>query len=245
MHPILFKIGGVEIFSWGTMMFLGAIAGFIAALFLSRKEKIATEDVLAIFGSAIFSALIGGRLFYVAVYWKEFLADPLSIFMVSRGGFIMYGAALFCFLSIFCYAKYFKLNLSKLLDVGIVVIMLWVSIARIGCFLNGCCYGIVTKLPIGVQFPGIAGIRHPTQLYSSAAAFIIFLILLFVERRKRYSGEVFLAGAVLYALERFAIEFLRFGPKAFLGLTVIQIMIILFFVALIPVLILRRASYRT
>ena len=245
MHPILFKIGGASISSWGAMMVLGAIAGFISALFLSKKEKIAVEDVLAIFGCAIFSALIGGRLFYAVIFWKEFSADPLSIFAISRGGFIMYGAALFCFLAVFSYARYFKLNLSKLLDVGIVVIMIWVSMARIGCFLNGCCYGIVTKLPIGVQFPGVSGIRHPTQLYSSAAAFIIFLILLYIGRKKRYDGEVFLAGAVLYAIDRFAVEFLRSGPKVFLGLTLIQIIIILFFAILISLLALKRKSLKT
>ena len=231
MHPILLKIAGLTIYSWGMMAVIGLIAALICALTLAKKEGVAALDILAMFGSLVFFGLVGGRLLYVLVFWKEFAGEPLRAFMLGDGGLIGYGAALFVVLSVLLYVACFRLNLFKVLDVGVPAIMLGYSIVRVGCFLNGCCYGIETTLPIGVTFPCATGARHPTQLYSSATVFIIFLILLVFRGRKKYDGEVLLLAVQLYAVYRFGIEFLRNEPRAYMWLSASQLICLVFFLA--------------
>jgi len=142
-------------------------------------------------------------------------------------------------------------------------IALGYAITRVGCFLNGCCYGTPTTLPWGVAFPPESGagqyitklafaalfsgqpvgeIRlHPVQLYAVIANLVIFAILLVAWRARRFDGQIFWGYLVLYPLYRFPIEFLRGdNDPLFLGLTVAQIMsIVLFACALVAWLNLR------
>jgi len=100
---------------------------------------------------------------------------------------------------------------------------------RQGCFAAGCCWGKPTTLPWGVKFTeaghAITGVPtdtylHPTQLYESFAMFIVFLFLLWLHKRRRFSGEVILTYALLYSIIRFVIEFFRGDPRGdILGLT--------------------------
>jgi phosphatidylglycerol:prolipoprotein diacylglycerol transferase len=134
------------------------------------------------------------------------------------------------------------------------------AIGRLGCFSAGCCWGKPTTLPWGVRFTPlgheITGVPvdvdlHPTQLYESAATFLIFLFLFWLHRRKRFSGQVILLYAVLYAVTRFSIEFLRDDPRGDIaglttltGLSTSQIISLIFGLGGLVILILRwrRAS---
>jgi phosphatidylglycerol:prolipoprotein diacylglycerol transferase len=100
---------------------------------------------------------------------------------------------------------------------------------RQGCFAAGCCWGKPTTLPWGVKFTElgheITGVPtntyvHPTQLYESFAMLGVFVFLLWLHKRKRFSGQVILAYALLYSIVRFAVEFVRDDPRGdILGLT--------------------------
>ena len=101
--------------------------------------------------------------------------------------------------------------------------MIGYSIGRIGCFLNGCCYGLPTNLGMGVKFPSLALKRYPTQLFTSFGAFIIFLILLKVDSRKKFYGKTFCWTLILYGVLTFFVEFLRDVPRfSLLSLTLNQ-----------------------
>ena len=98
------------------------------------------------------------------------------------------------------------------------------AVGRIGCFLNGCCYGKPTALPWGVLFPPDILYRHPTQLYEAAALAVIFLLLKRIERRSPPAGTVLLAYGLLYGAWRFLVEFLRAdNPPVLAGLTLFQL----------------------
>src|SRR6185295_1081552 len=100
---------------------------------------------------------------------------------------------------------------------------------RQGCFSAGCCWGKPTTLPWGVKFTElgheITGVPtdtylHPTQLYESFAMLLVFLLLLWLHKHKRFSGQVILVYALLYSAIRFAVEFVRDDPRGdILGLT--------------------------
>ena len=106
------------------------------------------------------------------------------------------------------------------------------AIGRLGCFAAGCCWGKATQVPWAVTFTDVFSARavgtpmdtplHPSQLYESFAAFLIFLFLLWLAPRKRFHGQVALAYVALYSAVRFGLEFLRGDPDrgAWLGGTV-------------------------
>lgn len=108
-----------------------------------------------------------------------------------------------------------------------------IAIGRIGCFFNGCCYGVVTTSFIGVRFPSLGdGLRHlPTQLFESAYSILIFLVLLWFNKKVKEKGSIFFAFTGLYGLLRFFNEFLRVNPKVYFGLSGSQIFSLLFIVA--------------
>ena len=126
---------------------------------------------------------------------------------------------------------------------------------RQGCFAAGCCWGKPTTLPWGVKFTElgheITGVPtdtylHPTQLYESFAMLIVFIFLLWLHKRKRFSGQVILAYALLYAVIRFFIEFVRddprgdiFGLTSLTGLSTSQLISIVVGISALVILVLR------
>ncbi len=147
------------------------------------------------------------------------------------------------------YVKRTKLSFWKFADIAAPSVAIGIGIARIGCFLNGCCYGLISE-KYGVEFPALnmppaylqqlkdgliaSGSSYtlpviPTQLYSSLYAFLIFFILLGIKKYKKYDGYLFLNFLVLYSISRFTIEFFRFyedNYKMFNYFTVTQIILL-------------------
>ncbi len=91
-----------------------------------------------------------------------------------------------------------------------------------GCFFNGCCYGIPAKAPWGVQFPDSHVARLPVQLYSAIFLFLLALILYVVFKRRGRPGRVICLYGFLYGAGRFLIEFLRGDQLHYAGLTLPQ-----------------------
>jgi phosphatidylglycerol:prolipoprotein diacylglycerol transferase len=154
--------------------------------------------------------------------------DCLAAFKVWRGGLAYYGGFIFAVAFAYHFVRKHKLGWWKTADLAAPGIMLGLFFGRLGCFLNGCCYGKVTTSSLGVIFPrGGSAWRaqfdahlisaaaealpvHPTQLYESIACFVIFLILYFVVRpRRRHFGDVFAAMLILYAIGRSLCEIFR------------------------------------
>jgi phosphatidylglycerol:prolipoprotein diacylglycerol transferase len=118
--------------------------------------------------------------------------------------------------------KWHRLPIWKFSDLFTPSIALGLFLTRIGCFLAGCCYGKETTLPWGVRFTdpnSLAPLNitlHPTQLYDSANGLFLFLFLNWVDRRKKFEGELFWLFILLYSISRFLIEILRGDPRGFL-----------------------------
>jgi phosphatidylglycerol:prolipoprotein diacylglycerol transferase len=149
----------------------------------------------------------------------------------------------------------YKLPFWKATDAFAPGVALGQAIGRQGCFAAGCCWGKPTALPWGVRFTEagheITGVPvetalHPTQLYESFACFAIFLFLVWLHRRKVFSGQVILLYGVLYAAVRFTVEFFRDDPRGDLfglttrtGLSTSQLISLVVFVASATLLVLR------
>ncbi len=247
MHPILFKLGPLTIYSYGVMVALG----FIVALTLAGREagrsgKIEPAKILDLGFYLLLSGIIGARITYVLLNIKEYLSNPLEIFMLSHGGLIFYGGFVCSILTAAFFLKKWKISFWRAADLLSPYLALGHSIGRIGCFLNGCCYGKDTSLPLGMKFPELSGPVHPTQLYSSLALLFIFLVLRFLQPRFTREGRLFLLYICLYSGFRFLIEFLRGdNPACFFSLTFSQVLsAILFFAALAIFLVKSQSSIR-
>lgn len=239
MYPILFSLGSLHIYSYGFMVALAFGLGIFITVYFAKKEEIQPDVIFDAAIYVIISGIVGARLFYVIGQWGQYQNNLLDIFMVQKGGLVFLGGFLFCFVAVILFALLKKIPLLKLLDCIAPGAALGYAVGRLGCFLNGCCFGLPcslpwsTKFPVGSlaysYYPNIA--LHPTQLYSILAMLLAFFIILFIYRRKRYDGQVFYSWFVLYGIYRFGVEYFRFSPIHWLGLTPSQWLALIFIVA--------------
>jgi len=217
------------------------IVAFIIGIFLATKRGLQIgikKGVIIKLGIYIFfSALIGGRLFYVFQNLDWYIANPSKI-LLSRSGFVFYGGFFLSVIISLLYLQRQKLSILLFGDIFAPSLVLGEAIGRIGCFFAGCCYGKPTSLPWGISFSplSVAGEHfgnlplHPTQLYFALADISIFFLIKRVNPSPK--GRAFFLYLTLHSTFRFIIEFARGDiPYVFLNLNMSQI--IAFFIGLI------------
>ena len=215
MHPIAFQLGPLTVHWYGVMLAVAFIAGLWTAARRAPREGIASEKISDVGLWLIVGAVIGARALYVATYWREdFAGRPIwEIFMVQHGGLVFYGGLIGASLACILYARRQKLNLWRVADILTPSIPLGYVFGRIGCLLNGCCYGRACDLPWAIRFPPEhptgGGPVHPTQIYDSLLNLIFYAALALLFRRKRFDGQVFATYLMGYALLRSAVETFR------------------------------------
>ncbi len=230
MHPEICKFGFITVHSYGLLL----ATGFLVAIFLiTKKCKIFNIDSQLIIDLSIWlliGGIIGGRLLHVIVNIKFYLNNPLEIIMIQHGGLAYQGGLV---LSVFCgwlFLKKKKIAFLPIADLLIPYVALGQSVGRIGCFLNGCCYGKVTNSILGMKFPQLLYSVYPTQLYYSLAWLGSFVTLNLIYERSRFSGQIFCLYFIFYGFIRFLIDFLRGDLcRIWLGLSLTQL-ISLFFI---------------
>ena len=207
MHPVCFHIGERAIYWYGVMMALAFLAGMINWWQLGRKEgrDWAFASDLAFW--LMLAGILGARTAYVISDWRYFLADPAQILRIDQGGLIYYGGFIGATLVLAIMARVRHESFLGLCDFGITSIPLGHALGRIGCFLNGCCYGTPTDLPWAVPVNGV--LRHPIQLCEAALNLLIFFFLRALYRRGGKAGHVMGAYLVCYSVVRFLMEFGR------------------------------------
>ena len=221
MYPIIYKIGPFTIYSFGVML---ALAVVVCTFLLSRDMKqalgISSEKVFDFVFWVVMSGIIGARSFFVFLNFNYFLAHPTELIMVQKGGLAWQGSLLAGFVVSVWYIKKHKWPAGPFLDVVAPYIALGQAIGRIGCFLNGCCYGKPFKW--GVYFPVHETVLHPTQLYDSLGLFLIFFILKKYQKILKIPGQVFLLYLFLTSTQRFIIEFFRADHEILGALSIFQ-----------------------
>lgn len=155
MHPVLFKLPltDLTVKSYGLMMVIGFLAAVTIIRYLSRRF---TPDPQYITNAALYALIagvVGARIFYVIHYFDQFRGNLLGVFAIWKGGLELLGGVLLAIAVIFFYIRYHKLPLRHYLDVLAVGLMLALVFGRVGCLLNGCCYGRPTNLPWAIRFP--------------------------------------------------------------------------------------------
>ena len=215
MHPILFKIGNITLYTYGTFVALGFFTALIVSRILAKKNNIEPQLITDLIFTILVSALIGSRLLYVIINFNYYKNDLISIFKLWDGGLVFYGGFITSVIGSYLFIKIKKMNLWETADIIAPSIALGHSVGRFGCFFAGCCYGKTCSKPWAITFlnpDSLAPIGiplHPTQLYSVLSNFLLFLILLFIYKHKKYHGIVFFSYLLIYSIFRSFIEIFR------------------------------------
>lgn len=219
MYPVLFKFGFIQIYSYGLM---AALAFWACAFLLSKQTRllgVEKDFFWNMSGWILLGGVLGGRLLYIIFNLDYFRENPREIFAIWQGGLIWYGALAGGALSGTIYLKLKKVNILKALDLIMPFAALGQAIGRIGCFLNGCCYGG-------------AALIIPVQLISSFNLTAIFITLRLLQEKKHKAGDVLAAYLLLSSFERFMVEFLRDdSSRNYMGLTIFQMISALIFLS--------------
>lgn len=223
MRPVLFKIFGINIYGYGTMITIGIL--FALMLLMKRgKEKNYDDNMLLDMSiGTIIAGILGGKILYIITDFQYIKDNPQVIIKEFGSGFVIYGAIIGGIIGIIAYCKIKKWKILDVMDLTIPSVALAQGFGRIGCFLAGCCYGKPTNLCIGVTFkeslfaPSFIKL-HPTQIYSSIFDFSLALFLLWYDKKKRKSGRVFSMYIIIYSIGRFIVEYLRNDPRGNVGM---------------------------
>ncbi|MDD2707456.1 MAG: prolipoprotein diacylglyceryl transferase [Verrucomicrobiae bacterium] len=222
MHPIFLSLGPLKIHWYGVFVALGFLAAF--KVFHKRAPRIGLDlnEAGNLVVLLFLAGIVGARVYYVILNWQDFSAHPLEIFRIDHGGLVFYGGFLMSLLTLWLWCRWNKRAFALVMDAMVPALAIAQAFGRVGCFMNGCCYGRECDHFWAVRPgspPEVAGhALHPVQLYETFGLLDIFLTLLVLEKLRRYPGYVACSYVLLYAFLRFFIEFFRGDlPRVILG----------------------------
>jgi phosphatidylglycerol---prolipoprotein diacylglyceryl transferase len=208
MFPRLFQIGSYSQATYGVLVALAFLAALSVISRLARRAGLNSDVVVNLGIVCGLSAIAGAKIF--------------SLSSLQAGG-VFYGGLIAALIAAMVYMRRHKLPALPTADVFAPGIALGHGIGRLGCFAAGCCWGRPTKLPWGVTFTNplaqqLVGVpldvkMHPTQLYESAAEFLIFGVLYWRIRRQHAPGAIISLYLILYSTVRFLVEFVRYHEQ--------------------------------
>ena len=233
MYPILFSLGPFKIYSYGLFMALAFFTTLSLIEHQARARKLQASKITNLCLLTFIFSLLGARVMYVLANLSYYRDNLFEIFMLHHGGLMFHGGFLAGLVAMCLYLRKTKLPPLPVLDMVAQYLPLGQAIGRIGCLLNGCCYGRESILPWAITLPSESVTRHPAQLYESLGNLIIFIILSLVKRRTFLPpGRIFSLYLILYPVNRMVVEIFRGDlPKLWWGLSLTQWVSILIFIA--------------
>jgi len=242
---------GVPIRGYGFCLLVAILAALFLVVHLAKRQNIPAEQVYSLCFWAVITGIISARLFYVTEYWQGMLLDPTTgqflpphkalanVLNVTQGGLTVFGSILGGALGSFVFMIRNKMPVLRTFDMMAPAMALGMCIGRIGCLLNGCCFGGVADHSWAITFPADSPAHvhqmilgqihpdspnalpvHPTQIYSSCLALLLCGTLLILGSLRFYrqrAGLAFATFMILYSAGRFYIETIRTDEAPFLG----------------------------
>jgi phosphatidylglycerol:prolipoprotein diacylglycerol transferase len=212
--------GPFTLHTYGVLLAIAFLAGLWVASRQAKREGLDAGRVTDMAVWVLIAGLLGAKLLLVALDWRYYIHAPrelVSAFFLSGG--VFYGGLVGGILVAWWYARRHGLPGWRTADALAPGVILGQAIGRLGCFAAGCCWGKPAQVPWAVTFTNVSAARtvgtpmdtplHPSQIYESTAAFLVFLFLLWLAPRKRFHGQVILAYVALYSAVRFVLEFWR------------------------------------
>ncbi|MDP6043555.1 MAG: prolipoprotein diacylglyceryl transferase [Dehalococcoidales bacterium] len=223
INPVAFAIGSITVRWYGIMVALAILTVVLWTAWQVRKgANVSYDTVFTVALVGIPFGVVFARLLHVIDRWEYYGQNPIEI--IGGGGLTAYGAVLGTTLGIWIYSRFSKLQFAYLADVIAPGIILAQAVGRVGCLLNGCCYGIETLLPWRIVYAHpnslcpIGMATHPTMVYEIIWNLIVFGVLVKLKGRLKPDGSLYLTYLSLYSVWRLGTDFLREGTSFLFGL---------------------------
>ena len=254
MHPTLFKIGPLTVYSYGVMLVTAFVIGYYFILREVKRKELDKNIAIDITTIAVFCGIAGSKLLYIFENLDVFFKNPTQV-TFSSGGFTFLGGLILSFVISWIYIKKREYNFLRTADAVAPSLIIAYGIGRIGCHLAGDGdYGIPTTLPWGINyengivppahifngteyassfphniFPNNTPL-HPTPIYEFLASLLIFLVLWKFRKSNWRDGKIVMLYFILSSLSRFLVEFIRLNPRILWGLSEAQIIASVIFI---------------
>ena len=217
MHPELFHLGPIHLRSFGTLMAIAFLAGTWLGMREAKRLGLDEDKLVNVILITLVASVVGARALYVLEHLAEFRRSWSSVLALWEGGLTLYGGIVAGTFAGLTAAKRMGLPQWHVADALTPSLAIGTMFGRVGCYLNGCCYGRPTTLPWGVKFPpgSFAALDvgdtpvHPSQLYNAAASLVLFTVLWLVRKRLRTPGVLFWSFVVAFALVRIPLDMTR------------------------------------
>ncbi len=248
IDPVAFVIGPFEVRWYGIMVVLAVIAIIAIGLKEAKRVGVAQDHIYNLGIWAVISAIVFSRVIHIIDQWDYYVTNPSQI--LAFEGLAVYGAVIGVIVAIVVYCIVMKLSIWLITDIISPGALVGMAIGRVGCVLNGCCYGLTTSLPWAVEYfcptsyAPLGAPLHPTQFYHIIWNLLAFAVLWMLRRRLKPQGSIFLLYLALYAAGDLIIRFFRDGEPFLFGLQQAQVIGIIMLLITVPWLIIRMYLYR-
>ena len=215
IDPIAFQIGFFKVHWYGLMYLVGFAMAWVLALYNARNQQrkwITNQQISDLIFYDALGLIIGGRLGYMLFYnFSNFIANPLTLFQVWRGGMSFHGGLIGIIITTWIFSRRNHKSWMDVTDFVAPLVPLGLAAGRIGNFINGELWGRITTAPWGMMFPNAGSLlRHPSQVYEFLLEGVLLFIIMWwfsAKLRPRFAiSSLFL---LCYGLFRFIVEFFR------------------------------------
>ncbi len=240
---IAFQIGNITIYWYGICVAISVLVGFFIIQYRAIKFKIDSDHVSDLCFYAILGGILGARFLYVVLNFQDYSDNLFEIVRIDHGGLVFYGGFIGACAAVTWYIKRKKLDFWTIADLFALALPPGQAIGRLGCLINGCCFGASTKNWFSIKYPTDSIIfstqvhKHeispyateclpviPTQITQSLINILIWFILIFSAKKVKHKGQLFSLYLILYAIGRFTNEFYRGDYLTYYaGMTISQI----------------------
>lgn len=246
-------IEGLNIAWYGVIIAFGVILGLLVACKEAKRQNLKNDLVYDFLMLALPFSIIFARTYYVIFEWEQYIDNPLKVFAVWEGGLAIYGGVIGGFIAAVIFARVHRFPLLRLIDLVVPSLILGQAIGRWGNFVNQEAFGeliINTKLqffPLAVYIEQLGEWHQATFFYESFWNFGVFILLIFIRKKTKFSGQLLSIYFIAYGIGRFWIEGLRTDSLYLLPglrvsqalsliLTIAGLMILTFHKKLLPLL---------
>jgi phosphatidylglycerol:prolipoprotein diacylglycerol transferase len=213
------ELGPLTIRSFGLLLAISFLIGISWSARRAKRQGLDDEIIYGVAWALVLSGVGGGRLLYVLQHLSDYTDNPLGVFSMWEGGLTLFGGLIAATVVTAWLLNRRTDRPWAYTDVLAPFVALGIGLTRLGCFLNGCCFGKECALPWAVTFPpesiassvfGYPHAVHPSQVYQSLLGFAAFLILSVVWKHRRFDGQVFWLYLVFEGVSRFIVDFFRY-----------------------------------
>ena len=250
IDPVAFAIGSLTVMWYGIMVAVAVVSALAITLREANRLGL-SHDIYALFLWGIIGGFIGGRLVHIIDYWEYYIANPQAL--IGFAGLALYGTIIGVIAAVWIYMRVRRVPFSSLAGVGdaaAVGVPVAQAIGRVGCTINGCCFGKPSPFQ---SFPGAViytprdtipseywGVPlYPAQIYFLLWNLIVFAIVWRLRGKLKPQGSLFFLYLCLYAAGDFALRFFRVNEPLLLGLHQGQVISLAILVVAVPWLIIR------